>query len=227
MPGCTQAFTNMMIDEQRQAILISGESGAGKTESAKMVMSYLAHRARKDAAGSGGSRVVNALTSTSFEMAPIEEQVCDPVISPDSCTVEIMQKLFRSHASDSFALPLTYVLSVWQQLSNLQLVNDLGRMICSRAQLILSCAVASTAGIRVKSASRGIWQCQNLAQRQLLAFRQVCGAALRPGWPDLWRQHPHLPPGAFQVCVRHHPLHSASNIFTCFHGVPASYECIC
>ena len=32
-----QAFTNMMIDEQRQAILISGESGAGKTESAKMV----------------------------------------------------------------------------------------------------------------------------------------------------------------------------------------------
>ena len=35
---CLQAFSNMMIDEQRQAILISGESGAGKTESAKMVM---------------------------------------------------------------------------------------------------------------------------------------------------------------------------------------------
>ena len=34
-----QAFSNMMIDEQRQAILISGESGAGKTESAKMVCS--------------------------------------------------------------------------------------------------------------------------------------------------------------------------------------------
>lgn len=32
-----QAFSSMMIDEQRQAILISGESGAGKTESAKMV----------------------------------------------------------------------------------------------------------------------------------------------------------------------------------------------
>lgn len=34
-----QAFSNMIIDEQRQAILISGESGAGKTESAKMVRS--------------------------------------------------------------------------------------------------------------------------------------------------------------------------------------------
>lgn len=34
----TQAYAAMMMDEQRQAILISGESGAGKTESAKMVM---------------------------------------------------------------------------------------------------------------------------------------------------------------------------------------------
>lgn len=33
-----QAYSAMMMDEQRQAILISGESGAGKTESAKMVM---------------------------------------------------------------------------------------------------------------------------------------------------------------------------------------------
>lgn len=38
------AYSAMMIDEKRQAILISGESGAGKTESAKMVMQYLAHR---------------------------------------------------------------------------------------------------------------------------------------------------------------------------------------
>jgi Cdc6-like AAA superfamily ATPase len=33
-----QAYSAMMVDEARQAILISGESGAGKTESAKMVM---------------------------------------------------------------------------------------------------------------------------------------------------------------------------------------------
>ena len=64
------AYQSMMMDDQRQAILISGESGAGKTETAKMVMRYLAHRAVSNVAASAS---LQRTTST----APIEEQVLE------------------------------------------------------------------------------------------------------------------------------------------------------
>jgi len=54
------AFRTMLSEEEKQCVIISGESGAGKTEAAKQIMSYIAA-----VSGSGGNdRAVTEVVSS-------------------------------------------------------------------------------------------------------------------------------------------------------------------
>lgn len=37
-----EAYQDLIIDKQSQSIIVTGESGAGKTEATKVILSYLA-----------------------------------------------------------------------------------------------------------------------------------------------------------------------------------------
>jgi len=63
------AFRSMVLEEDKQCVIISGESGAGKTEAAKQIMSYIAA-----VSGSGGNdRAVNHLKEVILESNPVLE----------------------------------------------------------------------------------------------------------------------------------------------------------
>jgi len=68
------AFKAMMSDNTPQSVVISGESGAGKTESAKMVLNYLVSRASNNLDGSTESTEnVSSIERRLIESSPVLE----------------------------------------------------------------------------------------------------------------------------------------------------------
>jgi myosin-5 len=89
--GMAQNAYNSLIDNGIcQSILCSGESGAGKTEVAKLVVQYLAATTSKDSTFKGGGKKVNPLFQTRqvqnqiIESNPLLEAFGNAKVLPDS-----------------------------------------------------------------------------------------------------------------------------------------------
>ena len=61
----------MLVDEENQCVIISGESGAGKTESAKLVMSYISEVSSKG--GCDTANIVETVKNIIMESNPLLE----------------------------------------------------------------------------------------------------------------------------------------------------------
>lgn len=61
----------MIVDEENQCVIISGESGAGKTESAKLIMNYIAEISSKG--GAATANIVDAVKNIILESNPLLE----------------------------------------------------------------------------------------------------------------------------------------------------------
>ncbi|CAK5079074.1 unnamed protein product [Meloidogyne enterolobii] len=67
---CDEAYRNMMNEQENQSMLITGESGAGKTENTKKVIGYFAV-----VGGPSGVSTTRRRSSSSKDTATLEEQV--------------------------------------------------------------------------------------------------------------------------------------------------------
>ena len=108
------AYRSIVSDRASAALVMSGESGAGKTETAKHVMRYLAWRSNISSGGSGGlaKRLADMIVRTS----PLLETFGNAkTVRNDNSSR--FGKMMRLHFTESgvmvFAHIKTYLLEKW------------------------------------------------------------------------------------------------------------------
>jgi myosin heavy subunit len=84
-----EAFRHMSIDGTNQSILVSGESGAGKTETTKYILRYLAAMASGASGGSSSKEGQRSslLAQKVLESTPLLEVPPHPPSPRPRCTV--------------------------------------------------------------------------------------------------------------------------------------------
>ena len=159
----TKAFKDLMANRKNQCILISGESGAGKTESTKYVLQVLtvAGDIRTGASASIEQQVM--LTNPGEFRRAMPWKMSGEGYCPRNSVSE-----FTSLAPDpcrygpaSGACPFKMCNGADAAVGN------------SHATLARARAHTHTHAHEPTRSAGGIWQCQDAAERQLFTFRQV------------------------------------------------------